>query len=225
MAGRNQKQLELTPTTRMKRTIRYAVVPADRVFNWLAPMNVTCWGNCPKLHKTWWSDETVALRKEFQRLYMEKFDRFQGHFSKLEQSMLKDGFHAPVSTVTGPPRGMYQRDVFPKKVLPPEWRDDPDRALCTHTFGGSRVMVAQKHNISIPCLIYDYTDAFKDEQVLRTPGDIQKRFNNTYSVGAMNSPVIVRAIKHSHLGNKTHDGQERNNRHKVIAEIKKELGV
>lgn len=216
------KNLGTKPAKNNKRVLRYAVVPADRIFNWLAPMNVTCWGFFPELREHWWTPENVKIRKRIQELYIEKFDKFAGHFSRLEQSMLKDGFHAPVSTITGVPRGMYQNDEFPLKVLPPELRNNPNHVLCTHTFGGSRVIVAQKHNMDVPCLIYDYTNAFPEAETLKTQGQIKAKFNGAYSIGNINGVVPVRAITHTHLKGRN-DGQERNNRHKVIDEIRREL--
>ena len=219
MPGRNPGT---KPAQNNKRVLRYAVVPADRIFNWLGMMNVTSWVFFPELRKHWWSEENVKIRKRIQELYMEKFDKNNGHFKKLEQSLLKDGFHAPVSTITGVPRGMYQKDVFPAKTLPPKLQSDPNKALVTHTFGGSRVIVAQKHNLKVPCLIYDYTNAFPEAEVLATQANVKSKFPGSYSVGAIHSPVVVRAITHTHLKGKN-DGKERNTRHSIIEQIRREL--
>ena len=217
------KNLGTKPVKNNNRTLRYAVVEPDRVFNWLGMGNVTAWVNFPELRKTWWSDETVKIRNLIQELYIKFFDQHTKHFTNLEASMLKDGFHAPVNTITGPPRGMFLDEQFPNHTLPPELQDKPNTALCTHTFGGSRVIFAQKHNMKIPCFIYDFTNAFPDAEVLKTQKDIKRKFPNSYSIGNPNGSVVVRAIVHTHQKNRKNDGQERSIRQKVVGQIKQEL--
>ena len=217
------KNLGTHPVKNRNRTLKYAIVPPDRIFNWLGMGNVTAWVNFPQLRKTWWSEGTVEIRQLIQNLYIKFFDKHTKHFTNLEASMLKDGFHAPVNTITGPPRGMYLDEAFPNHALPPELQDKPNTALCTHTFGGSRVIFAQKHNIEVPCFIYDFTNAFPNAEVLKTQQDVKRKFPKSYSIGGINSPVVVRAIVHTHQKNRKNDGNERNIRQQVVTEIKQEL--
>jgi hypothetical protein len=206
----------------MRWTLRHAVVKPDRIFNWLGMMNVTSWVFFPALRKTWWDEKTVETRQRIQDLYIKYFDAATGHFTSLEQSLLKDGFHAPVNTITGLPRDMYLRNELPLKSIPTEDQPNPNNVLLTHTFGGSRTIIAQRLGIDIPCLIYDFTGAFRNEEVLKTTADVKRKFPNSYNVGNPQSFPVARAINHTHIkGN--NDGTERNIRLAVIERIQKEL--
>jgi hypothetical protein len=220
MRGRN---LGTTPAKNKKRTLRYIVVNPSRVFNWLGMENVTSWAFFPELRKSWWKDDTVSIRKKIQELYIKFFDKETNHFSNLEKSLLKDGFHAPVNTITGVPRSMFLNETFPKITLPPKLQGNPNAALCTHTFGGSRVILAKKHNMDIPCFVYDFTDAFPQEKELNTIQQIRTKFPNSYQVSNPTSQIVVRAIVHTHQPNRRNDGKERDIRHKVINKIRKTL--
>ena len=214
------KNLDVIPAKIKSWKLRYAVVKPERVFNWLGMMNVTSWVFFPELRATWWDENTVATRQQIQDLYIKFFDEATGHFTKLEESMLKDGFHAPVNTLTGLPRDMYMQNTFPLKSIPQG--ADPNDALTTHTFGGSRTIIAQKLGIDIPCFIYDFTGAFRDAEPLTTQADVQQKFPASYRVTNPNSFPVVRAIDHTHMKGQN-DGNERQTRLKVIEQIRTKL--
>jgi len=216
------KNLDVTPAAVQQWTLRYAVVKPERVFNWLGMMNVTSWVFFPELRKGWWNEKTVATRQQIQDLYIKYFDEKTGHFTRLEESMLQDGFHAPVNACTGLPRDMYLKNVFPLNSIPVEQQDKPDSVLFTHTFGGSRTIIAQKLGIDIPCFIYDFTGAFHEAEHLKTINDVQGKFPTSYRVTDPRGFPVVRAIDHTHMKGKN-DGQERNTRLQVIERIRKEL--
>jgi len=219
MPGQN---LDVSPAKNNSWTLRYAVVKPDRIFNWLGMMNVTSWVFFPELRKTWWKDETVAIRQRIQDLYIKYFDAETGHFTALEKSLSADGFHAPVNTCTGLPRDMWLKNVFPTKSVPPECQSDPDKVLFTHTFGGSRVIVAQKLGIDVPCIIYDFTGAFKEAERIATPAQLKAKFPSSYQTGTPQVFPVARAINHTHI-KANNDGAERNTRHKVIERIRQTL--
>jgi len=216
------KNLDVSPAKNNTWTLRYAVVKPDRIFNWLGMMNVTSWVFFPELRKTWWSEDTVATRQRIQQLYIKYFDEVTGHFTALENSLRTEGFHAPVNTCTGLPRDMWLKNVFPPKSVPPENQSDSDNVLFTHTFGGSRVIIAQKLGIDIPCIIYDFTGAFSDAEKITTPAQLKAKFPNSYQTGTPQVFPVARAISHTHI-NAKNDNVERTARHKVIERIRHEL--
>lgn len=220
---RMNTNIGVSPTKNQTRVLRYVKLPADKIFNWLSPKNVTAWVNFPELRSTWTSLATVKIRDWIQSLYITKFDFYtgNGHFINLEASMVKDGFHNPINTITGQPRDMYMRNIFPDIVVPDYYDSLP--LICTHTFGGSRLIIARKYNMLVPCLVYDYINAFPDATVIKSINQLKELFTNAYHISSMQSPVIVRAIKHTHMPDSKNDGKERNLREKVVKEIREDI--
>lgn len=217
------KDIGVIPTKNHTRVLRYVELDPSEIFNWLAPKNVTSWVNFPELRSTWNSTNTIKVRDWIQSLYITKFDFYtgNGHFINLEASMVKDGFHNPINTITGQPRDMYMKNVFPDVVVPDYYNSLP--LICTHTFGGSRLIIARKYNMRVPCLVYDYIGAFPNAPEIKNTKELKELFTDAYNVSSMQSPVIVRAIKHTHMPDSTNDGKERNLREKVVKEIREDI--
>ncbi len=75
----------------------------------------------------------------------------QEFFIKLEGSIIREGFRNPiVVTATN------------KKI--------------SNRYGGSRLMIAQKHYLYIPCIIADFDNVFPDALVLKTIDQIRSYF-------------------------------------------------
>jgi len=92
--------------------LRYVELPANRIFNWLNPMNVTCWNAYPTWIPTWWDSQTVGLREEFGRIWTTEFDKITGHFTELEKSIAISGIKRPISVVSGHFRNMMLSMFF-----------------------------------------------------------------------------------------------------------------
>jgi len=142
--------------------IRYATLPPNKIFNWMAPGNVTLWNYFSSWRDTWWTEETVQLRNECEQVWITAFDKMTNHFTKLEESILKTGIQHPIKVVTGAPFEQSMSIRFPNEVIPPDMRDNVSKVLSTHQYGGSRLYLAQKLNIPVPCLIYDYYDSYEN---------------------------------------------------------------
>ena len=104
-----------------------------------------------------WSPEGRAKRELIMSDYEQEMDALCGHYSRLEQSVLAEGFRNPIIITCGLPRKRRMEN------LPPEMRSLPpsELLLCEMTMGGSRLHVAQKHDISIPCIVNDWTGRFQ----------------------------------------------------------------
>lgn len=76
-----------------------------------------------------------------------------GFFIKLEQSILKNGFRNPI-VITASRRRIVTR------------------------YGGSRLMIAQKHNLDIPCIIADFDEIFPEGIRLKTIDDIRRYYTD-----------------------------------------------
>ncbi len=184
--------------------LRYVELEPDKIFNWLDPMNITCWLAFHEWHDTWWSDETVKMRKEFGKIWTEEFDKITGHFSKLEESILKDGILHPVSTVSGQLRDvLLNKKVESPIVFPPHYYKDISKSVYTHTCGGSRVTIAQRHNIKVPCAVHDFENIFNTSEQI-TAGNYKKWFGNNYTF--VSSTPYIRVRTHSHIEDKKYSG-------------------
>jgi hypothetical protein len=106
-----------------------------------------------------WSDQGRKKREVIMREYEQALDALCGHYQRLEQSILQEGFRNPITVTCGLPRkrGMEH--------LPPEMRElPPDQLLILETTtGGSRLHVAQKYDMEIPCIVSDWYGRFREE--------------------------------------------------------------
>lgn len=183
--------------------LRYVELDANRIFNWLDPKNIICWNAFPEFREKWWLPETIKIREEFGKIWTEEFDKITGHFSKLEESMLRDGFHHPINTVTGRPRDMYLTGNKEMNHFPPELQADIHNAVYSHTFGGSRLSIAKKHNIKVPCVVHDFENIFEDcPQVDKE--NFTEWFPNNYMF--VNAPPHLRLARHSHITDEKYNG-------------------
>lgn len=104
-----------------------------------------------------WSDAGRAARDSIMKEYEIEMNKLCGHYEKLEQSILAEGFRNPVIVNCGFPRRCKMSH------LPPEikFKAPSERLLLEGTTGGSRLWAAQKHNVPIPCFINDFSKQYK----------------------------------------------------------------
>lgn len=129
----------------------YAMLDPNKIFGMI--------GRCGGGYNTvWedWSSEGRTAREHITREYEEGLDKICGHYSKLEKSIVEEGFRNPLIITCGTPR---RRKLT---HLPPEMRSTPTHEwlLMEGTTGGSRLWVAQKYNIPVPCIVNDFTGKF-----------------------------------------------------------------
>lgn len=141
------------PTYRTRRNIQchYTTLNPTDIFGMI--------GRCGGGYNTIWEDWSEQGRLDRQRI-MEEFEvemnKLTGHYEKLEASILTEGFINPLIVTCGYP---LIRNI---KNLPPEWKNKniEDLLLLEGGTGGSRLWVAQKYNIPVPCIINDTTKRF-----------------------------------------------------------------
>lgn len=189
----------------------YVELPPERIFNRLGIENLTAWLQLgSKLGDEWWTPEVIEIRQEFARIWIEVFDEKTGHFSSLEKSIRESGLLRPVSAVSGPPRG--QRLSKPNKssrMFPPPEQIPIEEVVYTQPFGGSRVTIAQKLNLTVPCAVHDFSNLFPKAPEI-TAGNFRKWFGNEYTF----SPSLphLRLRKHSHIKNSKYDAMNNHTR-------------
>ncbi len=109
---------------------------------------------------------------------IEEMNQENGFFIKLEKSILIEGFRNPIV-------------IAAKK----------DSIKCI--YGGSRLMLAQKHNLKVPCIISDYDNIFPDAKILRDINEARKYFlDKPQKILMKPNGVRVSVLIHYHLGGK-----------------------
>lgn len=134
-------------------------------------------GRCGGGYNTIWSDWSPAGRAARERIIRDfeaGMNQICGHYERLEASILEHGMRDPVIITCGWPVRKKQHHVPPEILaLPPA-----KRLLMEGTTGGSRLWVAQRHNIPVPCIINDFSRnynrgerLYNAEQVIAKYGD------------------------------------------------------
>lgn len=142
--------------------VRYVQLPARDVFGSVGRSG----GGYNSVWRDW-SDTGRERREIIMQEYEQALDQLCGHYQKLQQSILQEGFRNPVTVTCGLPR---KRTL---EHLPPEMRSqDPACLLILETTtGGSRLHVAQKHNMMIPAIVTDWCGRFCREPEIRNEAD------------------------------------------------------
>lgn len=147
--------------------IYYANIPARRIFGMV--------GRCGGGYNTVWSDWTPEGREAYLNITREfeaGINDICGHYSKLEEDILREGIKVPLVVTCGYP---IRRNTF---QLPPELRELPPEflLLLEGITGGSRLWVAQKHDLTVPCVVNDNSRKFKEGIELTNFDKIQQLF-------------------------------------------------
>jgi hypothetical protein len=134
-------------------------------------------GRCGGGYNTVWDDWTPNGRKardQIIREFEKGLNEICGHYTKLEASILSEGMRNPLIITCGMPMRRTIRN------LPPEIRTRPQSQwlLLEGTTGGSRLWVAQKHNLAVPCIVNDRTGRFEGSQRIKTIDDARKHYRD-----------------------------------------------
>ncbi len=131
-------------------------------------------------------------------------------FTKLEESILDEGFRNPILVRCGwhPVESFafglkgWCRQLESK--LPLEMQEDSKKILVSYNSGGSRLWVAQKHNLKIPCLIADFIGRFSDEQLVKKTEKDALRFfkDKPYRLTINSRGAMVQNLPQVHLEGK-----------------------
>lgn len=148
-------------------TLRYGILDSNIIFNECGP-----WSG----GKPGWDEESMATREVKAQHMIDSLNEKNGFYINLEASILKDGFRNPILVNAGWCARI--RDRGKNDRLPLEMQDDHSNILSCPQNGGSRLMIAQKHNLKIPCIVADYIDRFPQFKLLETKEDILEQYTH-----------------------------------------------
>jgi hypothetical protein len=172
--------------------IRYGILPSNIIFNVFTPgFNRNIIG---------WSPEKIKERQNAGDNYIDMRNKHDGFFRKLEESILKNGIQNPILVSSG-----FCRPTL-RDRLPLEWQDDNNKILTNDNGnGGSRLLIAQKHQMNIPCIIMDHNNRFSELKELRDIEDIEKVYHDKpgtikiVTKGEDRVGVIIYDLPHTHM--------------------------
>ncbi len=120
-----------------------------------------------------WDEEGLRKRKEYAEWYVKKLNDRNRFFIRLEESMLNQGFRNPILVNAG--------FCQPRKFdwLPLDMQANPDTILFTHSNGGSRLWVAVKLNIQVPCMVSDFIGRFENEPEIKNVDEFKTYYKDT----------------------------------------------
>lgn len=158
--------------------VRYVQLPARQIFGMVG----RCGGGYNTLWEDW-SDEGRKKRQLIMEEYEQELNKICGHYSKLEQSILAEGIRNPVVVTCGYPKKRMLKHLPPEMLALPE----SELLLLEGTTGGSRLHIAQKLNLTIPCLVNDWTGRFDKEIKIASPDQARVFYKDQPSSIEINS--------------------------------------
>jgi hypothetical protein len=149
--------------------IRFVKIPARKIFGMVG----RCGGGYNTLWEDW-SDEGRKKRELIMQEYEHELDKICGHYQRLEKSILEEGMRNPIVITCGYPKRRQRRH------LPPELRDnvESELLLLEGTTGGSRLYIAQKYNLTINCIVNDWTGRYQHSPRITTETDARQYYTD-----------------------------------------------
>lgn len=151
--------------------VRFVTLPARRVVNLTSPRYDAEIAQHWRGKRDWHDAMYEPVRDLMERVYVDGFNEANGHYTRLEEDILARGIKNPVMLVTG---GVQRRQP---RELPPEWRGRRD-AIVSEYLGGSRLFIAQKHDLEVPAIVNDFGRVFPDATCLRSVEDVAACFEH-----------------------------------------------
>ena len=183
--------------------VKYALIPSGEIFNACHPALLH---DVAVLYKgSWWDKEQDPLREMLGSYFIQRFDELTGHYSRLRESISRDGIKDPIVITAGNP-------IWRKPWMVPS---DIGPYIC-ESCGGSRLVIAAELGIDVPCIINDQIGV--DGELIKNSQEVSQRFSGNYSI-IYGPPVRVHPKSFSHMPNNYTFGDQQTCRRKVKAEM------
>jgi len=191
--------------------VRYAVLHGDLIFNLTSPRYL------PEISRHWtgrhpWHDARYEpVRTLMEQMYVDGFNAASGHFERLEADVLANGFRNPIMVSAG---GLQ---LGRESELPP----DLETPLVSEYLGGSRLWVAQRHGLRVPCIVNDYAHVLPEYETLHDLSDVLLKFRDKPRTGRWDDRgVYVNDLPYVHLKKPYSLAQQSLIRHNIINRIR-----
>jgi hypothetical protein len=162
----------------------YKEIPARKIFNANDPALLN--DVAVEYRDDWWNSEYDELRDNLRSWFIELFDASTGHYTRLRESIAREGIQDPIIITAGKP---LRREPW---MLPSDCGD----YIC-ESIGGSRLMIAQEMDAIIPCIVNDQIGI--RGKVLHSRLDVLGCFTSKTYVIEYGPPVKAIPRKFSHM--------------------------
>jgi len=169
--------------------VRYGILDSNLIFNECGPYSGGPEG---------WDEESIKKREEVALRYIKTLNDDRQFYIKLEKSILKEGFRNPILVTAGYCPKIKDRGRNGR--LPIFMQQDHSKILTCNINGGSRLWIAQKHNLEIPCIISDFVDRFTQFRLLKNIDDIFSCYKDKpQKILVTKDGIRVRFVPHYHM--------------------------
>ncbi len=136
------------------------------------------------------SDQILNLQAPTPRMIAHQGIEF---WSKLEEHILQHGVENPILVYAG------SVPDYLKKRLPKPFRNNIKSVIgCIH--GGSRLWVAQKHHLKVPCVIVDWTGKFRTSKLISSNRQLLSLYKTPPTDYVFNpTGLVYYSLPHYHL--------------------------
>lgn len=178
----------------MRCTVRYAILPPERIFNLTSPRYL------PEISLKWpgkyhWHHMRYdPVRDMIEEHYVRRFNEVSGHYDRLLESVEHEGMRNPIMVSAG------HLERRKRTELPPNVRN-VENLIVSEYLGGSRLWAAAKLGVDVPCIVNDYTDTLPDAEILKTPAHVLAKFTDRPARIEMqrHGPVTLNNLPFVHL--------------------------
>lgn len=168
--------------------VRYGIIPSRIIFNYCGPRTLD-------YAMDGFTEEEINQKTILSQKWIDRYNKQDQFYIKLEASILKEGFRNPLLIISGNP------NIVPKDTLPKYMRDDTKKSLVCNINGGSRLWVAQKHSMDVPCIISDFVNMFPNFSELKSMSKIKKYYKDPPEMLKYNEEgFFITSLPHTHLG-------------------------
>ncbi len=160
--------------------IKYAILNPHAISNLCGPERIP----------VGWTPLRIKQRTEATEETINRKNKINNFYNELEANVLANGFINPILVSVGIFSNGYLNNLTGTKVnsvrglihrIHPDLREDPEHIITCEQYGGSRLWVAQKHNLNIPCIISDFVDHFEGIEILESKEAVLNKFVDTPS--------------------------------------------
>ncbi len=147
--------------------LRYGILESHLIFNECGPYSGGPAG---------WAKAQIKKREKVALQLIKCLNDDRNFYNNLEESILKYGFRNPILINAG--WCPVTRDRGINDRLPLGMQNNHSKILTCCTNGGSRLWVAQKYRLKIPCIIVDYIDRFSEFAELKDNMDLRRCYTD-----------------------------------------------
>lgn len=172
----------------MDYVVRYGLIPSRTIFNYCGPRTLD-------YAMKGFTEEEINQKSLLSQRWLDRYNKENQFYIKLEESILKEGFRNPLLVIAGNP------NAVPKNTLPEYMQEDSKKILVCNLNGGSRLWVAQKHNIDVPCLISDFVEMFPEFAKIDAVQEMKKYYkDDPERLKYGEDGLWIKSLPHTHLG-------------------------